>query len=667
MTHPSSQTTVATSPLRGTRRGLPQRVVFLLVGDILCIALAAALSDLLVRGTSLENGEELLGFVVALALVGKVPVFYLCGMYSLGWRHVGLHDMLLAARTAALGSVLLTLLVFVFGRLLTLPPLYVLIPVDFMATLCLVGGFRISGRVYAELRNGRHSAHPKRVLVYGAGSAGEQLVRAMQSDVQHTYQPVGFIDDDVSKVGTTIHGVKVLGTGNDLGRISSAYRVDELLIAIPSADGPVIRDIVRQARGAGIKVMRSVPPLAQLFSRRLGLSELRDLQPEDLLRRKQVTINPSEVKGAIKGSTVLVTGAGGSIGSELCRQLLQFEPAKLLALDREETALFEIGRQLMGQHGGVDIGLLLADICDSAKIERIFAQHKPQIVFHAAAYKHVPLMEENPSDAIRNNVVGTRIVAEASLKHGVDRFVLISTDKAVNPTSVMGASKRLAENLVRELNSHDKTKFVSVRFGNVLGSRGSVIPIFKEQLLSGGPITVTHPEMSRYFMTTKEAVLLVIQAAVMGQGGEVFVLDMGEPVNILELARDVIRLAGYEPDVDIPIVFTGIRPGEKLFEDLLTAEEGTLTTRHDKIFVAKPGIPANGSDSLLSKIGHLETLADAGDNMAIIDSLRGLIPNYTSGGSTPAKAAERWSGDYSKHSNGESKSAQGSKNAPASL
>ncbi len=612
-------------------RGLYQgRLLGLLATDAAAVAIAATAAIVWSHQGIADlppDASALWGFV-CLALIVRLPLFYVHGLYSMSWRHVSMWDLVTVARAIALGSLILTGAAALADSFLELPPLYILIPTDFLASLFLVGGVRASRRALQEIRNGHASSQGKKILIAGAGSAGEQIVRAMRNDHNKTYLPVGFVDDDPGKMGTSIHGVRVLGNTGDLERVARSCGADELLIAIPSAGGATIRDIVSRARQAEIRRILTVPPLVELFSRPIDLSRLHDLKPEDLLRREPVSIDSQEIGRLIAGSAVLVTGAGGSIGSELCRQIARFNPCRLLMLECDETALFDIGRQVSSLFPGLETRTLLGDIRQQAKIDRIFAEHAPRFVFHAAAYKHVPLMEAHPGDAIFNNVIGTKILAEASVKYGVERFVLISTDKAVNPSSVMGATKRLAEMVIQQFNEAGQTRFMAVRFGNVLGSRGSVIPIFKEQIQAGGPITITHPDMKRYFMAASEAVLLVLQTAAIGEGGEVFVLDMGEAVRILDLATDLIRMAGLEPEIDIKIEFTGVRPGEKLFEDILTAEEGVAATRRDAIFVAKlPNL--DGGESLLAEIDRIMASGSYQDDAAALNILRRLVPTYS--------------------------------------
>jgi FlaA1/EpsC-like NDP-sugar epimerase len=439
---------------------------------------------------------------------------------------------------------------------------------------------------------------------------------------------VGFIDDARERRGFTIHGVKILGGREKIPGIVRSLGVEEVLIAIPTASSGEIRNIVEITRSAGITDIRVVPSLNKILSGQVKLGDIRKVQVEDILGREPVTIRMSEIETFIRGKRILITGAGGSIGSELARQVPRFLPKQMILLDIDETELFHIENELRG-HRNCDIVSVVANIQDRLKIRQIFEEYRPDVVFHAAAYKHVPVVENHPDEAVKNNVFGTRVLAEVSRETEVRTFIFISTDKAVNPTSVMGATKRVAEMMVRTLSAKNGgTRFTAVRFGNVMESRGSVIPTFKEQISRGGPVTVTHPDMKRYFMTVSEAVLLVLQASAMGQGGEVFVLNMGEAVRIADLARELIRLSGFESDRDIPIVYTGVRPGEKLFEELLSAEEGTTATEHERIFRAKI---ANGLDDedLFRMIADLERSGREGDIEEIIRLLMSLVPTYT--------------------------------------
>jgi FlaA1/EpsC-like NDP-sugar epimerase len=504
----------------------------------------------------------------------------------------------------------------------------------------LVGGVRLSTRIRA-LRPRREPAierseTPSRVLVAGAGDAGELLVADVQRRYASRYEVVGFVDDDGRKLGGHIHGVRVLGQIADLPRVVAEQQATQILIAIPTANGAQMRRIVGLCKQTGAK-FKTIPGLADLVDGEVGVSQLRPVAIEDLLGRDPVEQDMELISREMKGRAVLVTGAGGSIGSELCRQLARFEPSVIVLVERAENALFHVHRELAARFPNVRFEPCVADIAEARRMETVFAAHRPSVVFHAAAHKHVPMMEWNPIEAVTNNVFGTRALADLADRHGVERFVMISTDKAVNPTSVMGASKRVAEMYVQALSQRSKTRFVTVRFGNVLGSNGSVIPIFQEQIAKGGPVTVTHPDMRRYFMTIPEASQLVLQAGSMGNGGEIFFLDMGEPVRIADLARDLITLSGLRPGVDVEIRFTGLRPGEKLFEELSVTAEHAEATRHPKIFVGR--FRPFDWDELQHLLVAL-AMTPAQDGQALRRALRRLVPEYT-----PADARVEESGD----------------------
>jgi len=557
--------------------------------DVLA-TVAAVLFAFLVRfamegtGVPLEPAIAFIGslhYIIAVRLL----IYNMMGLYSQVWGYASVPEFLrivaaVTADTAAMAGIIL-LRTDGFPRSI--------IPMAWLMSIGLLGGMRMALRIRREFYLARHrlGEPPQPILIIGAGDAGAILAREYAKHPEINCSVVGFLDDDMSKQGLRVAGKPVLGTRSDLERVVKEHSVTQLVIAMPSVKGRVIRDTVEQGRKLGLKV-KTVPGILELVNGAVSLNQVRDVQIEDLLGRDEVKMDLEAVAAYLTGEVVLVTGAGGSIGSELCRQVCRFSPKQLLLLGHGENSIYEIDVELRGKYPGLDLRPVIADIQDAPRIRQVFEQYRPGVVFHAAAHKHVPLMESNPTEAIKNNVFGTLNVAKAADEFGAKRFVLISSDKAVNPTSVMGATKRAAEYIVQAFARHSETVFVAVRFGNVLGSRGSVIPLFRKQIAAVGPVTVTDPRMVRYFMTIPEAVQLVIQAASMGHGGEVFVLDMGEPVKILDLARDLIRLCGFEPDVDIPIVFTGIRPGEKLHEELLTAAEGTEATVHQRIFVARP-------------------------------------------------------------------------------
>jgi FlaA1/EpsC-like NDP-sugar epimerase len=496
--------------------------------------------------------------------------------------------------------------------------------IDFMLTFITGSGLRLVFRFfyYPQVRG----EGKIRALIVGAGSAGVQLVREMITVPLSKYVPVAFVDDDPGKQGSIIHGVRVAGSKEVIPEVANDFQVEEIIISIPSAASAELKKIMEYVRASGVKKVKILPGLLHILSGNAELSDIREITPEDLLGREPIRIDLEKIASYLRGKSILVTGAGGSIGSELCRQIASFLPSSLIMVDIGETELFYIDREMKEKSNQIPIISVISDVKDIISMRNIFLRYSPQVVFHAAAYKHVPLMETNLREAVLNNIEGTRITALCSLEYNIEKFIFISTDKAINPTSIMGTSKRVSEKLLRCLNN-EKCKFISVRFGNVLESRGSVIPIFKEQIRRGGPITITHPEMKRYLMSITEAVELVIQAGAMGKGSEVFVLDMGEPVKILTLAQDIIRFYGLEPDKDIPIVFTGKRPGEKLFEELLTAEEGTAATKHEKIYVARVADKL-GPEYIRKVESLIDTAKNSIDNERIIAMLKELVPNY---------------------------------------
>lgn len=609
--------------------------LLLVLGDALIIGLSLYLSFLIrFEGHIPVASLRSLGMLVLIALALKLPIFYLLRLYRMSLAYVSFAELFDVFKAVTLGSIALGTLFFLWGSSVTTLPRSVLM-LDYLITLFLIGGFRSAQRIYQGWRGG-FSREGRRVLIVGAGSAGEQIVRAMLQEQRSQYFPVGFVDDDPTKQGVTIHGVRVLGTRQEIPKIAQQQSIEELLIAMPSVSSKVIRETVELGRQAGLKSIKVLPGFHELVTGRVGLTDIREVQLEDLLGREPVRIDVREIEAYVKDKIVLVTGAAGSIGSELCRQIAKFSPRSVIALDQDESGLFVLDNALRERFSHLCVNSVIADIQDKTKIEQVFQHYHPQVVFHAAAYKHVPLMEAHPDEAVKNNIFGTVTVAEAAQRYGCEKFVLISTDKAVNPGSVMGATKRVAEMVLQSMNGQGATKFVSVRFGNVLGSRGSVIPIFQEQIKRGGPVTVTHEEMRRYFMVTSEAVLLVLQAGALGQGGEVFVLDMGDPVRIVDLAREMIRLSGYEPDKDIPIVLTGPRPGEKFFEELLTAEEGTVATKHDKIFMTRMSAPIT-LQVLIPHLQRLRELAHQGTRDEIIQALQAIVPTYKPASIPPHK------------------------------
>lgn len=609
---------------RNARRG----VVAAIDGLLIIIATAAAISLVIqLPEVGISNSEASL--ILGISLVARLIPMSLSAVYDIEWKRANVWDLVVLSRSIAIGMVLFIAALFIINpaqwSVLEMTQ-FALVDVFLTGTGLAVS--RIGLRVAAEWRMRSRARDRGRVLIVGAGDAGAQIARAMTEEVGAGYVGVGFIDDDERKKGRLVHGIRIHGTRALIPQIVERLRVNEIWIAMPSSPGKVIQETVRIGREAGIEQIKVVPGFSTLVSGVVKLADVRDVQIEELLGRDPVKVDTSQVSDFLQGKTVLVTGGAGSIGSELCRQISRFNPGLLIVLDQDETGVFNTKRALDIETGGlVNVEAAIADVRDIAEVDQIFSKYRPQVVFHAAAYKHVPLMEEHPDRAAKTNVFGTRTVARVAKMWNAEKFVMVSTDKAVNPTSIMGATKRAAELLVRDMGESGNVSFVSVRFGNVLGSRGSVVPIFTEQIARGGPVTVTDPEMRRYFMTIPEAVLLVLQAGAMGDNGDVFVLDMGEPVKIVDLARQLIVLSGLEPDKDIPIVFTGIRPGEKMFEDILSAEEGTAATSHDRIFISHTGASMTSAE-INRGLKSLSTAIESGDKKAVVSALRELVQTF---------------------------------------
>lgn len=467
-----------------------------------------------------------------------------------------------------------------------------------------------------------------RVLIIGAGCAGEMVVKELEKNPQLNKKAVAIIDDDITRIGDQVSGVDIVGTRNSILKIVKLYKIDEIIFSIANISKKSKKEIIDICKNTNCKI-KTIPGIYEIIDGKVDIKQVRDVDIEDLLGREPIEVDFNLMGSYIQDSTILVTGAGGSIGSELCRQIANIRPKKLIMLDNYENNLYSIQQELIRKYGdSIKMIAVVASIREQKRMEKIFDKYRPEVVFHAAAHKHVPLMENSPGEAIKNNIFGTLNVAMLSSKYNVKRFLLISTDKAVNPTNVMGATKRAAEMIIQSLNEESKTEFVAVRFGNVLGSNGSVIPLFKKQIEEGGPVTVTHPNIIRYFMTIEEAVGLVIQAGGMAKGGEIFVLDMGEPVKILDLAKNLIRLSGFEPDVDIKIVFTGLRPGEKLYEELLMSEEGLLDTKHKKIFIGRP-IDFDKND-LQKYLIELRNIVLEEEDELMEQAMKNLVPTFIS-------------------------------------
>jgi len=632
------------------KRKLYTHFMIVMVIDAILLASAWYVSHLLRFNFSIPvESWGVMSRLFSVVLLVKILVLYLFDLYRGMWRYTSLTDLLNIIKAASVSSLLiLALLVFThgihgFSRAILI--------IDWLLTIFLIGGYRAGIRLFfwlgsqdASLRIasfgfiglGLSGKSPgRRLLIIGAGDCGEKIFREIQDNASLRYRVAGFVDDDKSKVGRQMHGIPVLGTTEDLKDISERVKADEALIAVPSATSAQMRTILSRCEASGLP-FKTVPGMGELIGGRVTVSAIREVAYRDLLGREVIRLDEKAIGACFQDARILVTGGGGSIGSELCRQICRFRPRSLILYERTESALYEMDLELKANFPYLEIIPLLGDIRDPRQLSKAFSTYRPQAVFHAAAYKHVPMMELQPWKAVKNNIIGTRNVIEVANAHGVDRFVLVSTDKAVRPTNVMGASKRVAELMVQGQNGcrAPRTKFMIVRFGNVVGSVGSVVPLFKKQIEKGGPVTVTHPEMTRYFMTIPEACQLILQAGAMGEGGEIFILDMGTPVKIVDMARDLIRLSGFEPEKDIKIEFIGLRPGEKLYEELITEGEGIVPTSHEKIMVLRgkscdPSL-MNGTVDVLAQ------MANEQDVPGIIRLLREIVPEY-SGGSEPGR------------------------------
>ncbi len=557
--------------------------------------------------------------VIPVVMLVQALAFYWFGMYRGVWRFASIPDLIRILKSVGVGAVLTFGLFFLLYRMAEIPRsivlLYPLLLLIFLAGPRFL--YRWSKDKRLVLSTGR------RVLIVGAGQAGDLLVRDLLRKQGHEYLPVAFVDDKSRRQGQDLHGVPVVGSCEEIPEIVSRMDIEIIMLAVPSAKSSQMRRLVELCEKSGVP-FQTVPPLDALMSGKVSINELREVSIEDILGRDPVSLDWEGIRRGLAGKTILVTGGGGSIGSELCRQIAALEPARLVLLENSEYNLYALEMELANRFPGVQLAACLGDVRDAAKVEHLFSEQKPNVVFHAAAYKHVPLLENQLREALQNNVLGTRNVALASDRHGCSEFVLISTDKAVNPTNVMGATKRVAEIFCQNLNSHSDTCFITVRFGNVLGSAGSVMPLFRKQIQAGGPVTVTHPDMERYFMTIPEAAQLILQSAVLGRGGEIFVLDMGEPVKIQYLAEQMIRLSGKEPYKDINVVFTGLRPGEKLYEELFHEQEKLEHTEHGKIFLARHR--KVGWNELNATLDEIQLACDAFDTRRLQVLLAGLVP-----------------------------------------
>lgn len=602
------------------------RRLLVLCLDVLLVAVAFIASFLLrfdfkIPGEFIPLFKQ--GLIVALLV--KPVVFIASGLYRSLWRYASLQDGVEIAKVVTASSIISGFLLMYLRHFAPYPrSIFVL---DWFLLLALMAASRLVWRVYREtVIIPQRNLTGQRTLIVGAGEAGSLLLKEIRRQKDSTFTIVGFVDDDPQKSGMRLHGLPVLGTSQQLDELIDHHAIEDVIIAIPSADSSLLREIVKACEHCKVR-FKTLPAIQDIIEGKVSVSQIKDVEIEDLLGRDPVALDESAIRHYLSGKRVLVTGAAGSIGSEICRQVARFSPAKLIVLDSAETPLYQIEKELSESYPDMRLAPVLADIRQAARLDYVFEAFAPEVVFHAAAYKHVPMIEYNPVEAVTNNIMGTRLLAEKANSFGVQNFVMISTDKAVNPTNVMGASKRAAELFVQALSRQSTTNFTTVRFGNVLGSSGSVIPLFKEQIASGGPVTVTHPDVIRYFMTIPEASQLVLQAGCIGNGGEIFVLDMGKPVKIVDLAEELISLSGLTPHEDIEIVFTGLRPGEKLYEELLVAGEGVKPTAHQKIKVLES--VEYDLKVVTAAVDKLAQSAACADIREVMDSLKQLVPEFS--------------------------------------
>jgi FlaA1/EpsC-like NDP-sugar epimerase len=620
-----------------------KKFLFFFLSDIILFYLSLFFALLFHFDLNLEiRYSPLIFSVLPLFVAVKIVSFFIFRIYRMTWRYVGLYDFLSIFIATVTGTFVLMLLVILpldlplsgFSKRVVLA--------DGIITFFMISGLRVSKRIFREVLRERRlkNRSGKRTLIVGAGNAGEMILRDMMKQGFDHFLPVGFLDDDPMKAGTYIHGVKVLAGTEDLARVVSDHDVQGVLLAIPTLNHQKLRAFYNTAKKAGVTDIKIIPRIYNFSRPDINLRDLEDISIEDLICRQSIETDASGIEGFLKGRRILITGAGGSIGSELVMQVCTYQPAEVTLFDIDETELHNLGLRLNRRFPQLQGALhfVTGDVRDGRRVDKVFQAFRPQVVFHAAAYKHVPMMEHNATEAVKVNILGTHILTGCAVAHGVEKFIMISTDKAVRPTSVMGATKRVAEFICRSRFNRDSallnpTQFVSVRFGNVLGSRGSVLPLFLDQLKHGEALTVTHQEMKRYFMTIPEAVSLVLQAALIGNDGEVMVLDMGEPVRLMEFAEELIRLHGLEPYKDIDIHVTGLRPGEKLFEEILTAEEGTDASRHEKIFIARNsnGYSREETEKMVEEFAAAISRASIQDEREIKDLLKKYVKYYEEG------------------------------------
>ena len=600
------------------------KVFMLVIMDIILINVAYMVSFYIRLGSIYnEVYNDIYVTYLPLILISYIGILALFKMYRSIWRIAGIDEVILGI-TGCFIAGLINFIVLEFMPF-RIPRVVTILSCFFITAFVL--GVRLSYRFIrrVSLYGNIYLGNGERVLIYGAGACGSLLIEEIRRAKENKYKIVGLIDDNPSKKGKYVKGVKIIGDKNMIVDTVKDNKVKTIFFAMPSLDAKTKSEILDICKESKAKV-KIVPSFYETIDEQIDLRHVRDVDLKDLLGREEIVLDKDGINEYIKDKVILVTGGGGSIGSELCRQIATFKPKKLVILDIYENSVYDLQNELSRSMPELDKSVLIASVRDKRKLEQIFAEYRPNVVFHAAAHKHVPLMEYNPSEAIKNNVKGTLNVGECADKYGCDKFVLISTDKAVNPTNVMGATKRFCEMIVQALNARSKTDFVAVRFGNVLGSNGSVIPLFQKQISEGGPVTLTHPDIIRYFMLIPEAAQLVLQAGAYAKGGEIFILDMGKPVKIHDLAVNLIKLSGYEPGKDIEIKVTGLRPGEKLYEELLMDEEGLTETKHKKIFIGKPS--SFDLDTLKMEIDEIMKIAESGNKMMLREKLHEIVPTY---------------------------------------
>ena len=601
------------------------RQIILITLDFIMIALSNFISiETMLKDYLPYNNQYTIVYGVAIvySLIGLCSICYFNGYSSL-WRYAEIDEVIIIAKACIINTILL-IGVVLFMKLSI--PIY-FYHINYIMNVAVICAIRIGYRYVRQFKLRKMtSSNVSRVLIIGGGSGGSMVINELYDNPQLNKVPVAVVDDDVNKIGRLMHGVPILDTTHEIESIVEKMKIDEIIFSIASANNEAKQKILNRCNQTNCKV-KTIPGIYEIIDGKVDIKKIRDVEIKDLLGRKPIEVDINKISNYITDKVVLVTGGGGSIGSELCRQIASNNPKMLVLVDIYENNAYEIEQELLRTYKeNINLKTIIASIRDKNRMDKVFEQYKPDVVFHAAAHKHVPLMEVSPGEAIKNNIFGTKNIAELAHKYEVSRFVLISTDKAVNPTNIMGATKRATEMIIQTMNESSKTEFVAVRFGNVLGSNGSVIPLFKKQIEEGGPITVTHPEIIRYFMTIPEAVQLVIQAGAMAKGGEIFILDMGQPVKILDLATNLIKLSGLEPGVDIKINYSGLRPGEKLYEELLMAEEGILETYHEKIFIGKP-IDLD-KESLNLKLNKLKEIIKNEETDLIEPLMKEIVPTY---------------------------------------